>query len=130
MKTTDLTSFWDAPDNSRVTSKQYSLRLPVHVAAKINALCEMYPQKNRTAIIGDLLTTALDELEQGLPIQKGEQIHQVDGKDIYEDVGLKSRFRDLANKHYHQLENELGNETPSDLFSIFTIGEEITSEDD
>lgn len=35
MKASDLVTIWSAPDNSRLTAKQYSFRLPVHVAAKL-----------------------------------------------------------------------------------------------
>lgn len=65
-----------SPDNTRLTTKQLSFRLPVHIAAKIAALCEMYPQKNRTQIVADLLTTALDALEEVLPEALGEPVEQ------------------------------------------------------
>jgi hypothetical protein len=48
MKAADLVNLWNAPDNSRLTTKQLSFRLPVHVAAKLPALCDLYPNKNRT----------------------------------------------------------------------------------
>jgi CRISPR/Cas system Type II protein with McrA/HNH and RuvC-like nuclease domain len=40
---------------------------PTHIAAKIAALAELYPQKNRTQIVSDLLTAAIDDLEKNLP---------------------------------------------------------------
>jgi hypothetical protein len=128
MKTSFLTSLWDTPDNSRLTAKQFSLRLPVHVSAKIAALCEMYPNKNRTQIIGDLLTSALEELEQSLPMTAGgEPIDRTpEGHLVYEDVGLRSRFRRLCNKHYQELEKELGNESAPPLFgSLCVIDDEV-----
>lgn len=123
MKITHLTSLWDMPDNSRLTAKQFSLRLPVHVSAKITALCEMYPNKNRTQIIGDLLTSALDELEKSLPMQAGgEPIDQTpEGYLVFEDVGLRSRFRRLANKHYQELEKEIGNENVPPLYEVLCV---------
>ena len=59
MKNSELVKVWALPDNSRVTSKQLSFRLPVHVAAKISALSDLFPNKTRTEIIGDLLTSAV-----------------------------------------------------------------------
>jgi hypothetical protein len=59
------------PDNSRLTAKQYSFRLPVHVAAKLAALVEVFPAKSRTQIVGDLLSTASDAAAEGLPSVKG-----------------------------------------------------------
>jgi hypothetical protein len=118
MKASNLPDLWNTPDNSRVTSKQYSFRLPVHVAAKIEALCEMYPGKNRTQIVADLLTSALDEVEKSFPFVAGEKLCTVPdtGEDIFEDVGLAARFQALANKYYLELERELGNPTPPPLY--------------
>lgn len=70
-KTAELHSFWSLPDNSRLTSKQYSFRLPVHMAAKIAALCDVYPQKIRTEIVCDLLSTAIKDLVKGMPYARG-----------------------------------------------------------
>ncbi|MGC2457042.1 MAG: hypothetical protein WA435_03495 [Gallionellaceae bacterium] len=113
----ELHSFWSLPDNSRLTSKQFSFRLPVHVAAKIAALCDMYPQKNRTEIVGDLLSTAIEDLLSGLPYVDGKPIG-VDpdtGEEYCEDVGPRPRFWALADKHYKALEREMGNKNPPSL---------------
>lgn len=130
MKTAHLHDQWSSPDNSRLTSKQFSFRLPVHIAAKLAALCEIYPQKNRTHIVADLLAAALDDLEKNLPEEKGcgldpeeqaieRHIAEQNGED-YEDIftlgGARGRFRITANKHFKELENELGNENPTPLF--------------
>lgn len=119
LKSSDLHKVWSAPDNTRITSKQFSFRLPVHVAAKISALCEMYPQRTRTAIAGDLLATALEGVVAGFPPIKGKPW----GKDpdtgemLYEDTGPRQEFFALANKHYRELEKEMGNDAPADLYS-------------
>lgn len=73
MKTSHLHDIWGGPDNTRLTKQQFSFRLPVHIAAKLAALCELYPQKNRTQIVADLLTAALDDLEENLPEGLGER---------------------------------------------------------
>jgi len=117
MKSSDLHKLWTAPDNSRITSKQFSFRLPVHVAAKLAALAEMYPQKSRTDIVGDLLATALDELVSGMPYIKGEYITTTpDGEDIFDDLGPSTTFWSLADKHYRLLEKEMGNQNPPSLY--------------
>jgi hypothetical protein len=125
MKTQHLHDFWAGPDNSRLTTKQFSFRLPVHIAAKIAALCELYPQKNRTQIVADLLTAALDALEKDLPVSQGHEVenqyheggeHSGDDETYYYLGGARGRFRDLANDHYRELETELGNEDPGRLF--------------
>lgn len=110
MKPSELLSYWRTPDNTRLTAKQTSVRFPVHVAAKISALCDMYPRKSRTEIIGDLLTFALDEMERAFPKVPGEPIGpDPEGVLVYLDIGPGSHYRGLTNKHYKQLEAELGN---------------------
>lgn len=130
MKTAHLHDLWASPDNSRLTSKQFSFRLPVHVAAKIAALCEIYPHKNRTQIVADLLSSALDDLEKSLPQELGEPIsheeesierkvaeHQgYDYKPLFHLGGPRGKFRHVANRHFAELESELGNANPNPLF--------------
>jgi hypothetical protein len=118
MKAKDLVAVWGAPDNSRLTAKQASFRLPVHVAAKIAALCEMYPQKTKTQIVGDLLAASLTDFENALPKTLSSRFFGKDeeGNDLFEVEGPAQTFRDLANKHYRELEIELGTEDPEPLF--------------
>jgi hypothetical protein len=125
MKTSHLHDMWGGPDNSRLVSRQFSFRLPVHVAAKIAALSDMYPTKNRTQIVADLLTAALDDLERNLPAYKGGHIATAPvspddpGCDEYVDYflieGPRGRFFKLTDIHYLQLEKELGNEVAQPL---------------
>ena len=118
MKPADLSKVWSAPDNSRLTPKQQSFRLPVHVAAKLDALCELFPNKTKTEIVGDLLATAIDELERHLPTERGRQVNEhPDYGPVYECYGQRIDFRRLANKHFKELERSLGNKSPSDLYT-------------
>jgi serine phosphatase RsbU (regulator of sigma subunit) len=137
MKTQHLHDMWSGPDNSRLTTKQFSLRLPVHIAAKLAALADLYPQKNRTQVVADLLTAALDDLEKNLPQSLGippseeEQYIQKEAADhfgeiyepLYELGGARARFRGLANKHYKELEKELGNESAENLYEVLFVTE-------
>jgi hypothetical protein len=134
MRAENLHDLWVSPDNSRLTTKQLSFRLPVHIAAKIAALCEIYPNKNRTHIVADLLTSALEELEKNLPEALGERIEESwhdeaarqigeEGQQLYYLGGPRARFMELANKHYRELEEELGNENPERLFTIPVVTE-------
>lgn len=129
MKTSHLHDVWSSPDNSRLLSKQFSFRLPVHIAAKIAALGEIYPQKNRTQIVADLLSAALDDLEKQLPYmavpadeadQKFEDelahYENRESDQLFQMAGIRARFRNLANRHYMELEKELGNHSPVALF--------------
>lgn len=126
MKSNQLHDLWTSPDNSRLTSKQFSFRLPVHIAAKIAALCEIYPQKNRTQIVADLLTAAIDDLEKHLPEGVGEPVEERWSEEIGRQLGEKEplfylggtrgKFRGSANRHYFELEKELGNESLEALY--------------
>lgn len=129
MKSELLHDLWSSPDNSRLVSKQFSFRLPVHIAAKITALGEMYPQKNRTQIVADLLASALDDLEKNLPytlIEAPDYVQRSQAeaaRDIgfefdtqYEIGGSRGKFRNLSNKYYAEFEKELGNDSPVALF--------------
>jgi hypothetical protein len=109
MEPQDLVKVWDAPDNSKLTPKQLSIRLPIHVAAKISALCDMYPRKTKTEIIGDLLATALDQLRKGFPYVDGRLIgiHPDTHEELFEDIGPRSDFDTLTQKYLSELEKEL-----------------------
>jgi len=142
MKPSQLHMVWAMPDNTRLTAKQYSFRLPVHVAAKLNALCDLYPNKTRTQLVADLLATAIEQAGEGLPTLKGDHLDSVIADDgtrleVFEDVGMRARFKKLANRHYAALEKELGNREPGkayeynflrvmqdERFEAFTVAEE------
>ena len=109
MKAVDLHQLWSSPDNSKLTSKQYSFRLPVHVAAKIQALCDMYPNKTRTEIVGDLLSSALSEVEQGLPSFDTDHhigTHPDTGEEFFEQAGPKVEFHNLTERYISELDAE------------------------
>lgn len=109
LKPEDLVKVWDAPDNTRLTLKQVSIRLPIMVAAKISALGEMYPRKTKTELIGDLLATALDQLEEGLPGVDGKLLGiNPEDEPVYEDSGLCAHFQKLTQKYLRELEAEAG----------------------
>lgn len=114
----DLHKVWAAPDNSRLTAKQYSFRLPVHVAAQISALCEMFPQKSRTQLVGDLLATALEDFQRSFPEVKGEYVGQDSerGVRVFKDIGPTVKYQKLVDRYYIELEKELGTEDPKPLY--------------
>ena len=117
MKASDLVTVWSAPDNSRLTPKQFSFRLPTHVAAKLAALEEMFPGRSRTQLVGDLLASALSEAADALPAIDGRPLGEDPdtGEKIHEMVGPRARFFELAEKHFKAIEEDLGNETPGPL---------------
>ena len=114
---------WSAPDNTRLVSKQFSFRLPVHVAAKLAAIGEMYPTKSRTQIVADLLTLALDNFEKELPAIKGDVVDPEVSEHLGEEYGYsiegtRRTFWQLSNKYFQELEEELGNAEIKPLFNL------------
>jgi hypothetical protein len=115
MRAPKLHDLWTSPDNTRLTSKQYSFRLPTHIAAKIEALWRMYPNKNRTQVAVDLLIAALDQPEQNLPEAPGERVDSYIQARIEEDErenaeqyyfmgGRRGEFRSPADPFYREIE--------------------------
>ena len=111
MKPSDLVTVWNAPDNTRLTAKQYTIRLPIRVAAQIAALCDLYPNKNRTELIGDLLASALDAVSEALPSTEGRPFDTPEGT-MYEAAGPWADFPKLTNKYIKELEAELSDSAP------------------
>jgi hypothetical protein len=99
----DLVKVWDAPDNSRLTPKQWSIRLPIQVAAQINALCALYPRKTKTDIIGDLLATALAQLAEALPGEARQVPTTGTGQPTTAAGGLRERFDTLTRYYLSEL---------------------------
>ena len=110
---------WSAPDNSRRTAKQYAFHLPVHVAAKIAALEDIYSTGLRTPLVGDLLAAAIADVEQKLPTDPGASWGRIPGTDeeLFLATGPGVTYRELADKHYEEIGRDLCNEAPSKLFS-------------
>ena len=54
MEPQDLALYWHDEPKYPLTPKQLSIRLPIDVAAKVAALCEIYPTRTKTEIIADL----------------------------------------------------------------------------
>lgn len=108
MKIRNLLEEWQRSAAAKLTTKEYRVRLTLHDAARIAALAEMYPGRSETAIITDLLSAALDELEGALPYVQGARIIAEDeqGDPIYEDIGPTPHFVKLTRKYMATLEQE------------------------
>ncbi len=105
MNIKDLLQRWAQSGSGSVVCHEYAVRLPVHDAARIAALVEMYPLKSESEIIAELLSVALDEVEATFPYVQGNRVIAEDdmGDPIYEDIGQTPRFLALAKKHAESL---------------------------
>jgi hypothetical protein len=111
MEPQDLVHRWHEEPKYPLTPRQISIRLPIDVAAKVAALCEIYPARTKTEIIADLVASSVDQLARALPSEKGDFLEQEStpgGIRIYRDVGPKGRFLEGTARHLRQLEEEVG----------------------
>ncbi|UAW97704.1 pilin assembly protein [Halopseudomonas nanhaiensis] len=105
MKIRELTQEWERTAKGRMTRETYQVNLPVEDAARLAALHEMYPKRCVEELITDLLSTALEELEECLPYKAGDKVIAVDemGDPLYDDVGPTPRFLELSRKYLNEL---------------------------
>jgi len=111
----DLVTRWHEEHKYPLTPKQISIRLPIDVAAKVSALCEIYPARTKTEIIADLVAASVEQLIGALPSEKGDLLESesVPGQiRVYEDVGPKGRFLKATAGYLRSLEAEVGYEEP------------------
>jgi hypothetical protein len=98
----------------RLARKRYSFRLPIRVAARFEALCEVHPQKTRTQIMGDLLTLGLAGAEQARPLATAgaADYHPDTRQPIYLMTGPFAEFHGLVRKHHRAMAHDLAKDDP------------------
>lgn len=109
---------------ARLTRKRYALRLPLELASRLEALCEMFPLKTRAQLVSDLLGLGLAQFEQALPAaDPGQAAFQSDIRQpIYLLTGPFSEFHGLTRKHHLAMERELAREDPEAAQSADVYG--------
>ncbi len=105
MRIRELVTEWQKESSEALTESRYNIRLPIHDAAKIEALAELFPGRTREQFITELLGAALDELEASFAYQPGNDVAGYDemGDPMYADAGLTPYFQELAKKHAERL---------------------------
>ena len=105
MKIRELARHWEQNAKGRLTRNTYQIHLDLESAARLAALCEMYPKRNAEELLGELIGAALEELEASFPYIQGQQVIATDeeGDPLYEDVGPTPRFLTLSRRHLHDL---------------------------
>ena len=100
MKFKPLLERWKKEAVPARTAKEYSIRLELDSAARLQALAELFPGQPMEAIITDLLQAALEEIGAAMPYAPGPKVISRDdqGDPVYEDVGLTPRFVELTRK--------------------------------
>lgn len=106
MKSSELLKHWQKNFGDDITNNEYCIPLKVKDAARIEALCDMFPASNREQILRDLISTALNDLATEFPYKAGDKViaRDEEGFPVYEDVGLTPQFLALTRKHLNHLQ--------------------------
>ena len=107
-KLSQLLERWESEPANQAPVETYRVDLPVHDAARLEALFEMYPRVGREALLREVLSAALDEIEASFPYIPGQREIARDEFDdpIYEDTGPSRRFHELTRKHAERLSSK------------------------
>ncbi|MEG5266708.1 pilin assembly protein [Pseudomonas sp. JDS28PS106] len=105
MKIRELAQHWERHSSGRLTKTRYAIHLDLESAARLSALCEMYPKHHPEELLGELIGAALEELEASFPYVKGQRVIATDeeGDPLYEDAGATPRFLALSKRYLHEL---------------------------
>jgi hypothetical protein len=112
---------------SRLTRKRYSCRLPLDLASRLEALCEMHPEKTRAQLMGDVLGVGLAEVERAWSgSASGLAGFQPDTRQpIYLLTGPFAEFHGLIHKHHLAMEHELARHESEASYPVdgYTLGD-------
>ena len=105
MNVKELVNEWASTARIEHPVMNVSLDLPLELSAHLMALEDMYPGRTIEQLMLDLLSAAVDELEETLPYQQGNKVIAEDefGDPMYQDVGLTPRFLELTQYHRKKL---------------------------
>lgn len=108
MRVKDLPNKWASTARIKTPVMNMSIQLPLELGARLMALKDMYPGRTQEQLLLDLLTAAIDELEETLPYQQGAKVIAEDefGDPIYQDVGLTPRFLELTQYYRDKFKNK------------------------
>ena len=100
MRIAELIQRWSKEGRARTSVRAYTVHLSLRDAARIEALHLMYPGRNDSQLMADLIRAALDELEVAMPYVPGNRIIAEDdyGDPIYEDLGPTPLFYSLSHE--------------------------------
>ena len=100
-KIKNLIKEWEADIHIKPLVKEITVQLTSRDYARIRALAELYSGRAEAQIASELLSTALDEVEEALPYIPGKKIIAEDefGDPLYEDIGLTPKFEELVRKY-------------------------------
>ncbi|CCK75648.1 MAG: hypothetical protein KBT75_14170 [Oleispira antarctica] len=101
MKLNTLMKYWETEFAGQLSDEGYQIKLSVEDAARLEALCEMFPKYPRENLLRDLISSALTEVTSSFPYIEGKEIVACDeeGDPMYADIGPTPKFLNLTRKH-------------------------------
>lgn len=104
----NLAAQWDSSAQTKLTKSTYDVHLSLEDAAKIDALTEMYPRRQKEQLLSELVSAALNELESSFPYKQGHEViaEDEDGYPIYADAGPTPMFLELTKKYLAQYKDD------------------------
>ncbi|MFO7787284.1 MAG: pilin assembly protein [Halospina sp.] len=108
MRLGQLVNHWEQHARGRLADERVTVRLPEEGEKRLEALAQQYPLKSREALLRDLISAALTDLEVCFPYREGSRVvaRDEDGFEIYEDAGMTPRFLNLSRKYMQQLKGD------------------------
>ncbi|MFT7411145.1 MAG: hypothetical protein ACI9EX_001756 [Oleispira sp.] len=105
MKLNTLMKYWEKGFSGQLSEDGYQIKLSVEDAARLEALCEMFPKYPRENLLRDLISSALTDVTSSFPYIAGKEIVACDeqGDPMYADVGPTPNFLNLTRKHLKQI---------------------------
>ena len=105
MKISQLMDHWQKEYGGKLTDEQYGIQLSIEDAARLQALCEMFPKHDRDNMLRDLISAGLNELTDKFPYIQGKTVvaHDELGDPLYEDIGPTPTFLKLTRKYMRNL---------------------------
>ena len=105
MKFSDLMNHWEKEFGGQLSEDSYQLKLSMEDAARLEALCEMFPKHSRDNILRDIINAGLSEITSNFPYIQGKEVvaHDEEGDPLYADIGPTPKFLSLTRKHMKQL---------------------------
>jgi type VI protein secretion system component VasK len=105
MKIRQLVHHWQSTLDNDTPKTRLQFDIPIHDAARLAALADLFPALKAENILAELLHSALDEVQEAFPYVKGKKQISEDeiGNPIYEDDGYTPRFLNLMRTHLEKL---------------------------
>jgi len=107
MKIRQLVNHWQSTGDDNTPKVDLHVEIPIHDAARLAALADLFPALKAEEIVAELLHCALDEVQEAFPYIKGKRQISEDelGNPIYADDGYTPRFLALMREHLGKLKS-------------------------